>query len=144
MDCKLVAYCNNSPFQNNTLWNDGDDLYKSIVFADVELARPKADVFQEINENRLQDRVIIYQRQRMEQSFYLLLRSYCLDFFAALGLNDVVELHILSTGETYILNNLRMEDNGDVSDVVNSCVFTFDNLSVTGAVCGNADFEIIA
>jgi hypothetical protein len=142
MDCKITAYCSNL-FQNSTLWNDGTDTYKSVYFCDVEFARPQIDVFQEINENQFQDRQIIFQRQRVEQQFALLFRKYCLDFFSGLGLNTTVELTILETGETYTLNNLRMEDNGDAEDVVNSVLFTFDNNSVVGAMCADADFEIV-
>jgi hypothetical protein len=141
MDTKFQTFCDIDGFKNNVYWG-GVTPYKNTNWFDVELVRGKSDLFQDIDENQLQDRVITYQRVRMEQFFSLPLRSYLVDYFSRLGTNDTVEMTILETAQKFVLTNLRFEDNGDAADIVSSCKMTFDLTSVNARDCEQTDYEV--
>lgn len=142
MDAKLISY---SPFpvvfKNNVLWS-GDVQYRNEIFLKIELTRPRVDTFQEVNENALKNRTVTYQRQRIEMSFYALVRNCLVDFYSRIGLNDIVQLYIYDTGETFTLTNVRFADTGEEGDAVNSVSFTFDAESVTAQNCEQSNYTI--
>lgn len=140
MDAKLRAYCSND-FQNSVYWG-GANPYQNYIYLNVELARPAADVFIDSTENQLKDRVILFQRQRLTQSFYLLVRKHLVDFFSRLGISDTIELTFLATGQTFTLKDLEFEDEGDAADVLAVGRFFFNVESATGRDCEETTYEI--
>jgi hypothetical protein len=138
MDAKILAFCaSDSNFKNNTNWTS----YKNAVYLNVEFARPRIDTFQDINEDSLKNRTVTFQRQRVEQSFFLPVRSYLVDFFSTLGFNDTVLLYILETNEAFQLSNVVFADNGDAGAIVAASSFTFDITSITGSGCDDMNYE---
>lgn len=142
MDARLRC-SSESPivFKNNVLWT-GAVSYASIIHLNVELTRPRIDIFQEVDENQLKGRIVTYQRQRQEMSFYTFVRNCFVDFYSRIGLNDVVTLYLFDTGETFVLTNLRFSDTGTEGDKVNSVSFTFDAESVTAQNCEQSNYTI--
>jgi hypothetical protein len=140
MDAKLTSYCN-GVFKNNTLWTAAA-IYKNVFYLNVELARPRVDTFQNVNENALKNRIVTFQRQRIEMTFYTALRSCLVDFFSRIGMNDVVELFIYETAETFTLTNVRFADQGDEADLVSSVSLTFDAESITAQNCEQTNYTI--
>lgn len=143
MDAKLISYCSPSTgFQNNVLWDPLSNPYKNVNYLNLQLARSRSDVFQELNENANKERIVIFQRQRIEYDFYILARKQYLDYLSRIGLNDTVEIQFLETGETYIVQNFRMADEGDVADVVGLVKFTFDLVSITSSNCSQNNYTL--
>ena len=142
MDAIFKTFCDLDGFKNNVYWG-GLTPYRNINYFDIELCRSKADVFQQVDEDQLQNRTVIYQRVRVEEFFTLPLRSHLVDYFSRLGTNDTVEMTILQTNEKFTLTNLRFEDNGEIGDVVNSCLMTFDLEATTAGNCADTEYSVV-
>lgn len=140
---RLISYCSpTSGFQNNVLWDPVGNPYKNVNYLNLQLTRSRSDVFQELNENATKDRIVIFQRQRVEYDFYILARKQYLDYLSRIGLNDTVQLEFLETGETYTITNLRMADEGEPADVVGLVKFTFDLLAITSSNCDQNNYTL--
>lgn len=138
MYARLISFCSpTSDFQNNVFWDTAGTQYKNVNYFDIRFARPRSDVFQEVNEDSLKRRTVIYQRQRMEIQFSQLIRKELVDYFSRLGLNDTVEIYFFETQETYTITNVRFEDAGEPDDILAVCTFTFDLVATTGTACAD-------
>lgn len=143
MYARLKSFCAPAAgFQNNVLWDTGGTTYQNVNYLDVRFARQRVDIFQELNEDGLKRRTSVFQRQRIETDFSILVRSEFVDYFSRVGLNDTVQLDFLETGESYILQNVRMADETEPSDLVGVVKFTFDLVSVTSTGCGESEYTL--
>lgn len=145
MKAKLTFY--NTPtseFQGNVYWGTAPtNDYVNVLWVDVEFARPRLDVFQEVDEDQLKNRIPTYQRQRVESNFDLTLRPYMVDIASRIGLHTYVKLTILSTGEVFDLTNVRYEDNGDRGEVLATGTINFDMESVQDNQCQQTSLTVV-
>lgn len=140
MDAKIIAYNPNSSVSNNVWWGVPLFPFKLVVYADIEFARGTTETFQEVNEDALKNRTIVYQRQRTENSFYLFVRGYLLDFFSSLCLCKTIQITFLETGETFDITNLRFEDEGEPDEIISTGKFIFDMNSIYASGCTQSEF----
>ena len=143
MYARLSSYCEPSAlFQNNVFWDTGGTPYINVNYLDIRFARPRLDIFQEVNEDGLKRRISVFQRQRIETDFSILVRNEFVDYFSRIGLNDTVQIDFLETGESYILQNVRMADETEPAELVGVVKFTFDLVSVTSTGCGESLYTL--
>lgn len=141
MEAKLTVW-NNGAFKSYAYWDDGDG-YKTVLYLNVELARPTVENFSEENEDEAGGRTFLFKRQRIVYSFDVLYRNPLLDVLSTLGLHDNVELTFIETGETYSLTNVVFSDNGQRTDKLQSATLSFD-LSPVSTGCEQSEFAIIS
>lgn len=138
MQAKL-SFWNNGTFKSYVYWTG----YKNVLYLDVEFARPTTDFFTEENEDDKGDRTTLFQRQRLSQSFELILMNPLVDVVSIVGLHDNVTLEFLETGETYNLKDrhVTFSDNGERADKLASVILTFDMQVVTTG-CEQSEYSV--
>lgn len=142
MDAKLTFYDSNTwPFKKHTYWGGN---WKTVLYLEVALSRPAFDVFQNINEDQLQNQEIVYQRAIPIYSVPLLYINPVLDVLQRVQFHDSVELTFLDTGETFALRNVAFEDEGDAADNLTPSRLTFQLVPVSDTNCADTEYQVVA
>ena len=146
MEAKLKAYCSPDKVQTNVFWgfSASSQEFTIDLFFNIEFARSASDLYQEISEDSLKNRVVVYQRQRTENYFEIILRSYMIGVLASLVVCETVEIEFLPTGETFTMSNVRFEDTGEGGEIIGVGKCTFDIESVFGSGCEQTEFTQVA
>lgn len=140
-DAKIEIYDDPSfGFKKHTYWGGG---FKTVLYLQLALSRPSFDVFQNINEDQLQNQEVVYQRSIPTYSVPLLYITPLLDQMQRIGFHDFVDLTFLDTAETFTLRNVNFEDEGDAADTLTPSRLTFQLVPVADTNCANTEYSVI-
>lgn len=99
-------------FSQFTYWGDG---YENVIYLDINFDRPIFETFEEVDENEIGGKTILFKSYTQKETFSFLAISPIVSMLAALPMHTDKELEIIETGETYTITNITVNDTADAA-----------------------------